>query len=116
VTWLPLLGCLLVVRWYAQDPALFDPGTIASTYLGIVLLGSLYIALGCFASALTRSMTIAANTSFALGTSLLVLSFVALNFSSETGWKAQMFAHLCMLEQMQDFARGSWTRGRWCIT
>lgn len=106
VTWLPLVGCMLVVRYFSQDPTILDAGTVASTYLGIVLLGALYIALGCFASALTRSQIIAVMTSFALGISLLLISFVALTFSSQTGWRAQMYAQVGMLEQMQDFARG----------
>ncbi|MBN2508481.1 MAG: ABC transporter permease [Verrucomicrobia bacterium] len=106
VTWLPLLGCWMVVRYFSRDPAVLDAGTLASTYLGILLLGALYVSMGCFASALTRSQIIAAMTSLALGITLLLVSFVALNFSAETGWKAQMYAQLGMLEQMQDFARG----------
>src|SRR6185436_11400478 len=53
--WLPLLACLMVVRHYSHDPTAFDGGTLASTYLGITLLGAVYLAVGVFASALTRS-------------------------------------------------------------
>ena len=31
VMWLPLLACLFVVQHYTHDPAVFDPGTVAST-------------------------------------------------------------------------------------
>ncbi len=106
VTWLPLLGCLLVVRYFSDDPQVMDAGTVVSMYAGIVLLGALFISLGCFASALTRSQIIAAMTSFALGISLLLISFVSLTFSTKTGWEAQIYAQVGMIEQMQDFARG----------
>ncbi len=106
IMWLPLLGCLLVVRHYSHDPTLLDAGSVASTYLGILLLGGLYISVGCFASALTRNQIIAAITSFALGISLFYLSFISLAFAQETGWRAQFFAQVGMIEQMQDFARG----------
>jgi ABC-2 type transport system permease protein len=106
IMWLPLLGCLAIVRYYSQDPGVLEPGTIGATYLGIVLLGALYVALGCFASALTRSQIIAAMISFALGISLFLLSFISLTFATQTGWKAQVFAQVGLIEQMQDFARG----------
>ena len=37
ITWLPLLGCLLILRYVSHDAGLLDAGTIASTYLGIIL-------------------------------------------------------------------------------
>src|ERR1043166_1071452 len=49
--WLPLLGCVLVVRFYTNEPAVLDPGIMGSTFLGILLLGGLFISLGCCASA-----------------------------------------------------------------
>src|SRR5439155_23059932 len=32
--WLPLLGCVLVVRWFTNDPSAFDAGLLGSTFLG----------------------------------------------------------------------------------
>jgi ABC-2 type transport system permease protein len=104
--WLPLLGCLAIVRYYGNDPTAFDPGAVGSTFLGIFLLGGLYMSLGCFASALTRSQVIAAMVSFVLGISFFLLSFISIAFASQTGWQAQLFAHVGFVEQMQDFARG----------
>ena len=106
IMWLPLLGCLFIVRRYSHDPTLLDLGSVASTYLGIMLLGGLYVAVGCFASALTRNQIIAAITSFAVGISLFYLSFISLAFAQETGWRAEFFAQVGMIEQMRDFASG----------
>lgn len=104
--WLPLLACLLVVRYYSNDPTLLEAGTVGSTFLGIILLGSVYVSLGCFASALTRNQIIAAMTSFAIGISLFILSYVAMRFTSGSGWEAQFFNQVSLIEHMQDFARG----------
>src|ERR1044071_3827975 len=49
--WVPLLGCLLVVQHYAKDVGPFDVGAVGSTFLGIFLLGCMFISLGCCASA-----------------------------------------------------------------
>jgi len=104
--WLPLLACLFIVRHYSHDSSVLDTGTVGATYLGIVLLGAMYMSIGCFASAITRSQIIAAMVSFATGISLFLLSFVSVVFTAQTGWKAQLFTHLGLVEHMQDFARG----------
>jgi len=59
--WLPLLGCLFIVRHFASDPAALDPGAVAGTFIGILLLGCLFISLGSGASALTRSQAAASS-------------------------------------------------------
>src|SRR5438045_5057083 len=43
--WLPLLGCIFVVRFYTNEPAVFDAGVAASTFAGVILLGSLFLSL-----------------------------------------------------------------------
>jgi len=106
VMWLPLLPCLLIVQQYSDSIAILDLGTVLSMFLGIYLIGSVYMALGCFTSALTRSQHLAAMLSFAVGISLFLLSFVSLTFSSQTGWQAQLFSYLGLFGHMQDFARG----------
>ena len=41
VMWLPLLGCILIVRYFTSDPSAFDSGALASTFIGIMLLGGI---------------------------------------------------------------------------
>jgi ABC-2 type transport system permease protein len=106
LTWTPLIACIFVVRHFSNDPGALDLGTLASTFLGITLLGGLYTSLGCFASSLTRSQIIAAMFSFALGISLFLLSFISYAMAGATGWTAQVFAHLSLIEHMRDFSRG----------
>lgn len=106
ILWLPLLGCLLVVRYYSNDPTAWDPVTVRTTFLGIFLLGTLYMSMGVFASALTRSQIIAAMVSFAMGISLFMLSFLSAALEAHSGWKAQLVGHLALMDHMRDFAAG----------
>src|SRR5581483_8948562 len=54
VMWLPLLGCIMVLRYFTKDASFLDPGTLGATFLGIFLLGTVYMSMGSLASALTR--------------------------------------------------------------
>lgn len=107
ITWLPLLLYMLILQHFVTTttPAL-DPYALMTTYAGILLVGSLFISVGCFASALTRSQLIAAALSYALGLTLFLLSLRSLVPLAAKGWEAEMFNHMAMGEHMQDFARG----------
>jgi ABC-2 type transport system permease protein len=76
-------------------------------YLGIFLIGSLFLSLGCFASSLTRSQMAAAMISFVLGVSLFSLGFLALAVPVNAEWQSQVLAYFNLFDQMQDFARGA---------
>lgn len=106
LTWLPLLAYLLVVRHYSSDPSVLDPRVLASTYLGLILIGALYMSVGCFASALTQSQIIAAMISYAIGLALFLLSLRSLMSAPPTGWVTDLFQYISMTDHMQDFARG----------
>jgi ABC-2 type transport system permease protein len=104
--WLPLVGCLLVVRRYTNDTAVLDGGVLAGTFLGILLLGGVFISLGCFASALTRSQVIAAMISLLFGASVFLLGYLASQLPAQEDWQTQVISCFALFEQMHDFARG----------
>jgi ABC-2 type transport system permease protein len=106
LTWLPLLGCLFIVRHFSNEPSAFDAGVVGSTFLGIVLIGGLFISLGCCASAVTRSQVAAAMISLLAGVSVFCVGVLADRFPTKTTWQAQVLASLAFFEQMHDFARG----------
>jgi ABC-2 type transport system permease protein len=106
LTWLPLTGCILVLRYYTHEPTVFDWRGLGCTYLGLLLLGALYMAMGCFASALTRSQILAAMNSFVLGLSLFLLSLRSQSPAPSADWTAQVFSYLSLREHMEDFVRG----------
>ncbi len=104
--WFPLLVCIVVVKRYTNEPAAIDAATVAVTFLGIFLLGSMFIAIGCFGSALTRNQIVAAVISFAIGMGLFVVSFLGDRFALQTGWLPDLFTYLALVDHMQEFARG----------
>jgi ABC-2 type transport system permease protein len=107
ITWLPLLLYMLILqRFVTTTTPAVDVYALMTTFLGILLVGSLFISVGCFASALTRSQLIAAALSYALGLTLFVLSLRSLVPLAARDWEAEMFNHIAMGEHMQDFAHG----------
>jgi ABC-2 type transport system permease protein len=106
VMWLPLLGCLLVVRHYTNEPGALDAGVVGSTFLGILLLGAVFVSLGCCASALTRSQAIAAILSLGFGASLFLLGYLAFGLPAQDTWQTKVLSCFDLFRQMRDFARG----------
>lgn len=106
VTWLPMIVCLLVVRHFTNQPAALDAGTVGGMYLGIFLVGGLFLSLGCFASAISRTQMGAAMISFVLGVSLFSVGFLAEALPATAQWQSQVLSYFGLFEQMHDFARG----------
>jgi gliding motility-associated transport system permease protein len=104
--WLPMLGCLLIVQHYAGGSEFLDSGVLGGTFLGILLLGGLFISLGCCASALTRSQVIAAMISLGFGASVFLLGYLASQLPAQDTWQSQVLGCFALFEQMHDFARG----------
>jgi ABC-2 type transport system permease protein len=104
--WLPLLGCVLALRYFARGSNVLDPGTLGSTFLGIFLSGCLYMAAGCFASALTRNQIVAAMISFAICLAFFLAGYMAGPMDLQKTWAAQALGAINVMGQMKDFARG----------
>ncbi|HNQ89942.1 MAG TPA: ABC transporter permease [Verrucomicrobiota bacterium] len=106
LAWAPLLACLLVVHRYTSPGVPFDWWPTASTFLGIGVVGASYVAMGCLASAMTRSQIIAATVSFAGGFALFLLSFLKFSVGAQTGWQAHVVNYLSLFDHFEDFVRG----------
>ena len=104
--WLPLVGCLLVVHHYTNDTAALDGGVVVGTFLGILLLGGVFISLGCCASAMTRSQVIAAMLSLVFGASVFLLGYLASQLPAQADWQTRVLSCFDLFEQMHNFARG----------
>ncbi len=107
VMWLPMLACFYVVQYFARQSGALEPGALGGMYLGVVLVGALFIAIGCFASALTNSQIVAAMITFAFGVTLFAIAYVADQFQAGSGWQALVMTKFALFQQMQDFARGT---------
>ena len=84
-----------------------DPGlpwrVLWSSYLGLLLLGSVLIALGSFISSLTESQIIAAVATFVVFLLLWVLDFGVRGASTTMG---DVLQYLSILRHFDDFTRG----------
>jgi ABC-2 type transport system permease protein len=106
VMWLPMLACLYVVQYYARQSGALEPGIVGGMYLGIALVGALFLSLGCLASALTSSQMVAAMVSLTLGVGLFTLAFLPERLEAGAHWQAQALAAFALFRQLHDFARG----------
>jgi len=106
VMWAPLLACLYIVRHFTNQAGL-DAGTVGGMFLGIFLVGALFLSLGCFTSALSRSQMAAAMLAFVLGIILFALGFLARALPAGSAqWQEQVISYFGLFDQMSDFARG----------
>ncbi|HEY1489727.1 MAG TPA: ABC transporter permease, partial [Verrucomicrobiae bacterium] len=100
VAWLPMIACLFVVRHFTNQPGALDAGTVGGMYLGIFLVGCLFLSLGCFASAISRSQMAAAMISFVLGVTLFSLGFLAEALPATAHWQSLALSYFGLFEQM----------------
>ncbi len=80
-----------------------DLGPVATGYLGLVLMGAAFVAIGLFASSLTANQIIASAISF-----LILLGFWVLGFATEDAASSvgKVLAYLSLFEHFDTFRRG----------
>jgi ABC-2 type transport system permease protein len=99
VLWLPSLLFILFVRAKTS----VDLGAAASGYAGIALLGAYFLAIGTFASALTKNQILAAILTFAI---LIPVFSVGLFESGTDPARQGLIGYLNIWDHMDEFARG----------
>ncbi|MBI4342948.1 MAG: ABC transporter permease subunit [Candidatus Omnitrophica bacterium] len=90
---------LIMQRWTP-----IDWGAAAVGYLGTWLLGGVFIAIGIFASSLTRNQVIAAVLSFVI--IVLLFSIGILDAFIKDPDTSQFIRYLSMLDHLRDFSKG----------
>lgn len=98
--WVPTLLYVLIL----QRSVRVDWGPVAAGYVGILGIGALFLAVGIFASSLTKSQVVAALVTFAV----LVLLFscgLLENLVMAEGAK-KIFEYLDLWRHMDDFGKG----------
>ena len=106
ILWVPLLICSIVVRFYVGESAVLGLGTMFTSALGILMVGCLYMSIGCFASALTRNQAVAAVSGFALGAALFFTGFFSYFAGDRTDWLSQLARHISLANHMESLTRG----------
>ena len=107
IMWLPLIAAIYILRQYSGDRAGVDTGALGSTYLGILLMGGVFLSLGCLASAVTRTQATAGMLGLFFGASVFLLGYLIKEKAvMGTGWQAKTMAGLDIFQHMWDFSRG----------
>ena len=106
ILWVPLLICSVVVRFYVGESAVLGLGTMFTSALGILMVGCLYMSIGCFASALTLNQAVAAVSGFALGAALFFTGFFSYFAGDRTDWLSQLARHISLANHMESLTRG----------
>lgn len=100
ILWLPTLLYLVMLRRYSE----VDYGPIAAGYLGTMLLGGMFIAIGLLFSSMTKNQIIAAIASFVV---ITVLWTVGVFRSFVQGGLAQgLFSYLNIFDHFDHFNKG----------
>jgi ABC-2 type transport system permease protein len=99
--WLPTVIYVLVLTRHSE----IDIGPVLSGYLGIVLLGFLFLSVGTLASTFTDNQLIAAIIAFAAMIALFSIGLVEQLMISSSPVKSAL-AHMNLWTQMDDFAKG----------
>jgi ABC-2 type transport system permease protein len=105
--WLVYLAMLVPTLSYVALLAAFgrpDYGPIASGYLGLALLGALYVAVGILASSMTRNQVIAAVVAFVILAVIGLLGpWIA---ASVPGTWRQIVSRIAVRSHYMDFSQG----------
>ena len=100
ILWLPTVVYAISINLYEK----VDWGPVGAGYLGILLIGSLFVSIGVFASAMTRSQLLAAMITVAL---ILLLFLVSLFGSLTTNDLIKnALGHLSVWDHIEEFSSG----------
>ena len=100
-----LLGMLLVFPIMLGRYGSIDLGLLACHYIGLLLLGALYISVGLFFSTMTKHQVISVLASFTL---LALMTFASHALATKTeGWTKVLLQQMSIRTHFQDFVRGT---------
>lgn len=108
--WIAVMGVfkamlLMTVPFFAVLVWKGNPGVgeIASGYIGLILMGSAFAAVGVFTSALTRNQIVAAVSCFVVLLMVYVIDWIA---GSTTGTVQDVLQYVSFIRRYQDFVKG----------
>jgi ABC-2 type transport system permease protein len=100
VLWLPVLLYTLILAKFAT----IDLRIVASSLLAVLLLGAYFLAIGTFASSLSKNQIIAAILGFLM--ILIVFSAGLVQSLANDPSARDFFSYLTIWDHMEEFARG----------
>ena len=104
VCYLILLATLLLYPIVLAFYGSVDPWLLLCNYLGLILVGALYVSAGLFFSSWTRHQVIAVLLGFCV---LALMTFASHALAQVVeGWPRALLQHLSVRSHFQDFVRG----------
>ena len=98
--WLPTLAYPVLLAYYSE----VDWGPVASGYVGLIGIGSLFLAIGLLSSCLSRSQLVAAVLTFSVLVVLIVVGFLE-NLVTDESLRG-LIGYLNLLQHMEEFGKG----------
>ena len=98
--WLPTILYVVVLKRNSE----IDLGPVVAGYIGVLLLGFLFLSVGTLASTLSNNQLIAAIIAFAAMVALFSIGLVEQLLTSS--FLKAVLAHMNLWTQMDDFAKG----------
>ena len=106
VLWLPSLLYFVAFQEITEMSAAGAAGSYLGAYSMLVLIGMLYTAIGCLASALTDNQIVAAVISFAAILGLFFLGLLSLFLPGAGPLVREITYYFSPVQHMMDFSRG----------
>ena len=106
ILWLPSMLYFAVFQTITGYPAAQSQGAYAGSYLLLLLMGMFYIAVGCFASVLTRNQIIAAVIAFCANIVLLFAGLLSYFVLHVTPAIRDFVGYFSAIEHMSEFSKG----------
>jgi len=104
VMWIPTISYIFIINKFSTTKIALDPGALLGAYLGGLLIGGLFVAIGIFCSSFTSNQIVAAIMSFAVMMMLFMAGLVS--HISNIEWVARLTGYFSSLAHMMDFSRG----------
>jgi ABC-2 type transport system permease protein len=98
-----MIGGLLAYPAFLAYFARVEWGPLLTGYVGLLLMGAMFAAVGLFASSLTENQIVAAIVTFGILLSLWIIGWLAAFVSGPVG---AVLTHLSILEHNDTFAKG----------
>lgn len=105
ILWLPILLHLEIFNLITGSSAPYELGELIGFYCIILLMGSFFLAIGCFASTLTNSQIVAGIITIAILVILFFMGFVPY-YTGEGFQAVALFRYISIQEHLANFTRG----------
>lgn len=106
ILWVPSLFYFLIFQQVTSVSAAGAVGSYLGAYTMILLIGSLYTAIGCLASAMTDNQIVAAVIAFAAILGLFFLGLLSLFLPASGPLLREVTYYFSPVQHMMDFSRG----------